>query len=124
MNKLHLFTGLLCLLPVALHAAPVEPVPAMPSAPTTINVPTTASELAAGYAAAIPQMSLKGLVIFLNNGGKTVAIRGIRSAKAVGGVLLVTFSAGDTMAVNAEHIVMITDGSRTPSPVDEKAAAR
>lgn len=105
--------ALLIALPVLLAAAPAEPA-APPPSPTTVNVPTTVAELASGYAAAIQQMSLKSLVIYLKADGKPVAIRGIRSARALGGVLLVTFSAGDMMAVNAEHIVMITDGARTP----------
>jgi hypothetical protein len=96
-----------------MRTAPVvEPPPMMP--PTSITVPTTASELAAGYAAAIPQMSLKSLVIFLRSEGKIVPIRGIRSARAAGAVLVIVFSAGDSMAVNAEHVIMITDGTRTP----------
>jgi hypothetical protein len=90
----------------------MESLPALP--PTNINVPTTASELAAGYAMAIPQMTLKSVVIFLKSEGKVVTIRGIRSAKAMGAVLLIEFSAGDRMAINAEQIVMITDGARTP----------
>jgi hypothetical protein len=86
------------------------PVPAN----TTINVRTAGTELADGYAAAIPQMTLKSVVIFMKSEGKTVAIKGIRSARAMGGVLLIEFSAGDRLAVNAEQIVMITDGVRTP----------
>lgn len=82
--------------------------------PMTVTVPTTAAELARGYADAIPQMSLKSLVIFMKSDGKVVPIKGIRSAKAMGAVLLIVFSAGDTMAINAEHIIMMTDGSRTP----------
>lgn len=83
---------------------------------TTINVPTSVSELASGYAAAIPQMSLKSLVIYVKSEGQIMPIKGIRSAKAMSGVLLVVFSAGDMMALNAEQIVMITDGTRTPLP--------
>lgn len=79
-----------------------------------VNVPTVASELAQGYAQAIPQMTLKSVVIYLKSEGKVVPIRGIRSARAMGAVLLIEFSAGDRMAVNAEQIVMITDGARTP----------
>lgn len=112
MKTLCLFAALLWALPV-LRAATTEPVP-FTSVPTNINVPTTASELAAGYAAAIQQMSLKSLVIYLKSEGKTVPLKGLRSAKAVSAVLLITFSAGDMMAVNAENIVMITDGARTP----------
>lgn len=88
--------------------------PTIPSGTTNVTVPTTASELAAGYAIAIPQMTLKSIVIYAKSEGKTVAIRGIRSAKAMGAVLLIEFSAGDRMAINAENIVMITDGTRTP----------
>ena len=92
------------------------PLPAEPVIPSTTNVtvPTTASELATGYAQAIQQMSLKSIVIFLRSDGKTVSIKGIRAARAMGAVLLVEFSAGDRLAVNAEQIVMITDGARTP----------
>jgi hypothetical protein len=104
--------GLLCLLPV-LRGAPAEPNQIVP-VPTSVNVPTTAAELASGYATAVQQMSLKTLVIFVRGDGKTVAIKGIRSARAIHGVLLITFSAGDMMAINAEHIIMITDGSRVP----------
>lgn len=82
--------------------------------PTTVTVPTTASELASGYATAISQMSLKSLVIFMRSDDKVVPIRGVLSARPMGAVLLILFSAGDTMAINAEHIVMITDGARTP----------
>lgn len=105
----------LCCLAATLRAgtaAPAEPAPI--AAPTTINVPTTASELASGYAGAVSQMSLKSLVIYYQAEGKVIPIKGIRSAKAVSAVLLITFSAGDSMALNAEKIVMITDGSRTP----------
>jgi hypothetical protein len=96
-----------------LLAAAPEPV-SVPAATTNVVVPSTVSELASGYAAAITQMSLKGLVIYFQGDGKVVAVRGIRSAKALHGVLLVTFSAGDMLAINAEKIVLITDGSRTP----------
>ena len=95
------------------RSAPVETIPIQPAS-ATVNVPTTASELASGYAAAISQMSLKSLVIYLRSEGKIVPIKGIRLAKAMGAVLLIEFSAGDRMAVNAEHIILITDGVRTP----------
>ncbi len=117
MKNLKLLLLALLLVPAVhaqLRSAPsTEPSPVAPAAPT-INVPTTASELAAGYASAISQMSLKSLVIYLRSEGKVVPIKGVRSARAMGAVLLIVFSAGDTMAVNAEHIIMITDGVRTP----------
>jgi hypothetical protein len=112
-----LFLGAALLGPVA-DADPRNPnLPENPpavSGTTNVTVPTTASELAAGYAIAIPQMTLKSIVIFAKSEGKIVAIRGVRSAKAMGAVLLIEFSAGDRLAINAENIVMITDGSRTP----------
>lgn len=101
-------------LATGLFAAAPEPV-SVPAAPTNIVVPSAVSELASGYAAAVSQMSLKGLVIYFQGEGKVVAVRGIRSARALHGVLLVTFSAGDMMAINAEKIVLITDGSRSPA---------
>lgn len=115
MKTLKLIALSLALLPVtATLAATADPT--LPAAPatTTVNVPTTASELAAGYAQAVSLMSLKSLVIYMRSEGKVVPIKGIRSARAMGAVLLITFSAGDTMAINAEHIIMMTDGTRTP----------
>jgi hypothetical protein len=113
MKTLRLFACLFCLLPL-LGAATTEPFQSMPVPSTNVNVPTTASELAAGYAAAIQQMSLKSLVIYLKSDGKVIALKGLRSARAVSAVLLITFSAGDMMAVNAENIILVTDGTRTP----------
>ncbi len=115
-SKLLLVAALL--VPAALLAqsrtvAPTEPV-VQPAPNTTINMRTTAAELADGYAAAIPQMTLKSVVIFLKSEGKIVTVKGIRSARAMGAVLLIEFSAGDRLAVNAEQILMITDGTRTP----------
>ena len=104
---------LLLALATALGAAAPEPAVVLPGT-TNITVATPASELAAGYAAAIQQMSLKSLVIYFQSEGKIVSIKGIRTAKALHGVVLVTFSAGDMMALNAERIVLITDGNRTP----------
>ncbi len=101
-------------LATGLFAAAPEPV-SVPTAATNVVVSSTVSELASGYAAAVAQMSLKSLVIYFQGDGKVVAVRGIRSAKALHGVLLVTFSAGDMMAINAEKIVLITDGSRSPA---------
>lgn len=102
------------LLPAAHAQTKSMPADIGPGSTTNIQVPTTASELAAGYATAIPQMTLKSVVIYLRSEGKIVPIRGVRSAKSMGAVLLIEFSAGDRMAVNAEHIIMITDGTRTP----------
>ncbi len=111
-NPLRLFLAAACLAST-LGAANVEPIPAAPST-TNVTVTSPASELAAGYAAAINQMSLKSLVIYFQSDGKVSALKGIRAARALHGVVLVTFSAGDMMALNAEKIVLITDGNRAP----------
>lgn len=113
MNPIRKILILACLAP-ALHAASVEP--AAPAAPSTTNVtvPSPVSELAAGYAAAINQMSLKSLVVYFQSDGKIASVKGIRAARALHGVVLITFSAGDMMALNAERIVLITDGNRAP----------
>jgi hypothetical protein len=112
MTSLRLFLATACLAS-ALGAATVDPLPVAPST-TNVTVASPASELAAGYAAAINQMSLKSLVIYFQSDGKVTAVKGIRVARALHGVVLVTFSAGDMMAINAEKIVLITDGNRTP----------
>src|SRR4051812_9149921 len=73
-----------------------------PPANTTINLRSTAAELADGYAAAFTQMTLKSLVIYLKSEIKVTPIKGVRSVRAMGAVLLIEFSAGDRMAVNAQ----------------------
>ena len=113
MKPIRVLLVLACLAP-ALHAAAPEPAVVIPPATTNVTVASPTSELAAGYAAAIQQMSLKSLVIYFQSDGKVASIKGIRSAKSLHGVLLVTFSAGDMMALNAEKIILITDGNRTP----------
>lgn len=111
-KNLLLFTGLA----LATFARSAEPAPgsAVPLPATTVNVATTATELANGYAAAVQQMSLKGLVIYFHGDKDVVALKGIRAVRALNGVLLVTFSGGDMAAINAEKVVLITDGARAP----------
>lgn len=90
-------------------------VSAAPAAPaTTVNVATTVTDLSTGYAAAVQQMSLKGLIIYCRGDKDVIALKGIRSVSAVGGVLLITFSGGDKVAINAEKVVLITDGTHAP----------
>lgn len=112
MTPFRLFFVLACLASALCAAAP-EPTTPAPAA-TSITVATPVSELAAGYAAAIQQMSLKSLVIYFESDGQTVALKGVRSAKALHGVVLITFSAGDMMAINAGKVILISDGNRTP----------
>lgn len=96
------------------RSAEVPNLPVAPPAVTTVNVATTATELATGYAAAVQQMSLKGLVLYFRGDKDVVALKGIRAVRALNGVLLITFSGGDMAAISAEKIVLITDGARTP----------
>lgn len=109
-----IFSGLT----LATLARSIEQTPTVTAAPaapaTNVSVPTTVADLATGYAAAVQQMSLKGLVVYVRGEKDVVALKGIRAVNAVGGVLLVTFSAGDKVAVNAEKVLMIADGAHTP----------
>lgn len=109
-----IFSGLT----LATLARSIEQTPTVSAPPATpatnVNVPTTAADLATGYAAAVQQMSLKGLVIYVRGEKDVVALKGIRAVNAVGGVLLITFSAGDKVAINAEKVLMITDGAHSP----------
>ncbi|WP_438479026.1 hypothetical protein [Oleiharenicola lentus] len=102
----------------AQHAtAQTRPAPAgtaVTSGETRVIVPTAISELAQGYADAIQQMALKTTVVYVKGDGKVVAIKGIRSARPVGSVLLITLSAGSMLAINPQDVVMITDGASTP----------
>ena len=101
--------AMLALFPVIPYA---QQQPAAP-APTTI-VASAISELADGYATACRQMSEARAVIFYRLNGKTVSLKGIRAIKAFNGVLFITMSAGDSIAINAESVIFITDGGRTP----------
>lgn len=111
--NLALVLASLSLVALARSAEPAILPPAAPAV-TTVNVATTATELANGYAAAVQQMSLKGLVIYFHGDKDIVALKGIRAVRALNGVLLVTFSGGDMAAINAEKVVLITDGPRAP----------
>ena len=86
----------------------------LPTPPTTVNLPTTVTDLATGYAGAVQQMSLKGLVIYFRSDKDVGALRDIRTVNAVSGVLLITFSGGDKLAISAEKILFITDGNHAP----------
>lgn len=111
--KLTLVFASLSLIALARSAEQTSLPPTTPAV-TTVNVATTATELANGYAAAVQQMSLKGLVIYFHGDKDVVALKGIRAVRALNGVLLVTFSGGDMAAINAEKVVLITDGARVP----------
>ena len=114
-NRFVLILASLTLFSLA-HSSELAParVTSLSPTPATVNVPTTVSDLAIGFAGAVQQMSLKGLVIFYRGDKNVAALRDIRTVSAVGGVLLITFSGGDKMAISAEKILLITDGTHTP----------
>lgn len=85
-----------------------------PAAQPTLVVASSISELASGYATAAHQMSEARAVIFYKLNGKVVSLKGIRAIKAFNGVLYITMSAGDSVAISAESVILITDGGRTP----------
>lgn len=98
-----------------LGAFPVAQFAQQPAAPaSTVVVASSISELASGYATACRQMSEARAVIFYQINGKIASLKGIRAVKAFNGVLFVTLSAGDSVAISAESVVMVTDGGRTP----------
>ena len=114
-TQLILIFASLALVSLARSTEQAPTVSAAPAAPaTTVNVATTVTDLSTGYAAAVQQMSLKGLIIYCRGDKDVIALKGIRSVSAVGGVLLITFSGGDKVAINAEKVVMITDGTHAP----------
>ena len=84
------------------------------SGETKVIMPTAISELAAGYAEAIQQMALKSTTVYVKGDGKVIAIKGLRSARALGGVLLLNLSTGGSVAVNPQDVVLITDSPVVP----------
>jgi hypothetical protein len=103
------------LMAVLLGAFPAAPFAQQESgASPSVVVASSISELASGYATACRQMSESRAVIFYQINGKIASLKGIRAVKAFNGVLFVTLSAGDSVAISAESVVLVTDGGRTP----------
>lgn len=86
----------------------------MPVATPEVHIDSPIADLAKGYAFAASQMSESRVVIYYRSEEKTVALKGIRSVRASGGVLLINLSGGDLAAISAERVLLITDGGRTP----------
>ncbi len=103
-------------LTLATLARSTEQTPVVPAPPSTtiINAASSISDLATGYAAAASQMSESHIVVYYRSEEKTVTLKGIRSVRAFGGVLLIHLTSGDLLAISAERILLITDGGRTP----------
>lgn len=83
-----------------------------PQINVTINSPL--ADLATGFATAAGVMVEGRIVIYYRSEGQIISLTGIRSVQAHGGVLLVTFSLGDTVAIGADTVVLVTDGARKP----------
>ncbi len=94
----------------AQNAAP----PAAPPPPTVVNISSPVADLAKGYAQAASQMSESRIVIFYKSEGHLVVLKGIRAVHAFGGVLSITLSGGDSLAISADLVLLVTDGGRTP----------
>jgi hypothetical protein len=102
-----------CALLTVVHAQ-TTPAPAPAAATPIVNITSPIADLAKGYAFAALQMSESRIVIYYRSEEKTVALKGIRSVRASGGVLLINLSGGDLVAISAERILLVTDGGRTP----------
>ncbi|MBI2516684.1 MAG: hypothetical protein HYV95_07180 [Opitutae bacterium] len=98
----------------AAQAQTAQPTPQVPAALPEVHIASPVADLAKGYAFAASQMSESRVVIYYRSEEKTVALKGIRSVRASGGVLLINLSGGDLVAISAERILLITDGGRTP----------
>jgi len=77
--------------------------------PPTIRVPTEAEELARGYADAFATITHTPIYVVHSRDDTTLVLVGVRSVRAMGGVLVVQDEKGLTYALNPRDIVMITD---------------
>ena len=79
--------------------------------PAIIPVPTEVEELARGYAAAFAGITHTPIYLIHSREDNTTILTGIKSVKAVGGVLVVQDEHGLTYIVNPRDVVMITDAA-------------
>ncbi|MBL9215893.1 MAG: hypothetical protein JNG83_10500 [Opitutaceae bacterium] len=108
---------LAAVLSTTLSAAPAAREPAAEPAPVTqFTLPPAVSELAAGFAAAVSELTPRNVTLHYREGAKLVALRGITAVQARNGVLIITFSAGDKAVLPADSVALITDGPRPPRP--------
>lgn len=74
----------------------------------TVNVVSEPKELAQGYAQAYAQLS-RWVNVTLERNGQRQVLSGVRSIRAIEGILLVEVGKGALYAINPRDIVMITD---------------
>jgi hypothetical protein len=77
--------------------------------PATIRVPTEPEELARGYAEAYAAIRNTPVFLVHSRDDTTTVLVGVRSVRAMGGVLVVQDEKGLTYALNPRDVVMITD---------------
>jgi hypothetical protein len=80
-----------------------------PPRPATVQIQTEVEELARGYAAAFAGISRTPVYLIHSRDDTSTVLVGIKSVKAVGGVLVVQDERGLTYIMNPKDVVMITD---------------
>jgi hypothetical protein len=77
--------------------------------PANLPVPTEGEELARGYAAAFASITHTPVYLIHSRDDNSTVLTGIKSVKAVGGVLVIQDERGLTYLINPRDVVMITD---------------
>lgn len=77
----------------------------------SLPVPTEVEELARGYAAAFASLTHTPVYLIHSRDDNSTVLTGIKSVKAVGGVLVVQDEHGLTYVINPRDVVMITDAA-------------
>jgi hypothetical protein len=81
----------------------------VPPRPANVEIRTEVEELARGYAAAFSSITRTPVYLIHSRDDTSTVLVGIKSVKAVGGVLVVQDERGLTYVMNPRDVVMITD---------------
>jgi len=84
--------------------------------PVTVRLESEVEQLARGYATAFPDIPHTPIYLNLRREGATVTLVGIRSMKAVAGVLVVETDKGLTYVLNPKDVVSLTDAPPKKEP--------
>lgn len=82
-----------------------------PSRPSDVQASTEVAELARGYAAAFAGIAHSPVYLIHSRDETSTVLAGIKSVKAVEGVLVVRDERGMTYVMNPRDVVMITDAA-------------